>query len=204
MGWLFVHLFSKHLYVDTYRKQMSFLNKFKYFLVALAMMAGVQIVNAQRVSLKTNGLYWLATSPNLGAELRMSRHFTLNLEAAGNPFTIGGHKMRHASVFPELRYWFAGRPQVQHFAGVMALASVFDMEFKGNMHQGVAGGLGLTYGYSFVLSKRLSLETTVGLGAVYYKERKYPVNTIKPNSFNHNGIALTPTKIGVSIVYILK
>ena len=30
------------------------------------------------------------------------------------------------------------------------------------------------------------------------------VNTIKPNSFNHNGIALTPTKIGVSIVYILK
>ena len=57
MGWLFVHLFSKHLYVDTYRKQMFFLNKFKYFLVALAMMAGVQIVNAQRVSLKTNGLY---------------------------------------------------------------------------------------------------------------------------------------------------
>ena len=183
---------------------MFFLNKFKYFLVALAMMAGVQIVNAQRVSLKTNGLYWLATSPNLGTELRMSRHFTLNLEAAGNPFTIGGHKMRHASVFPELRYWFAGRPQVQHFAGVMALASVFDLEFKGNMHRGVAGGLGLTYGYSFVLSKRLSLETTVGLGAVYCMDRKYPAGSYKPAKFNHKGIAFTPTKIGVSIVYILK
>lgn len=204
MGWLFVHLFSKHLYVDTYRKQMFFLNKFKYFLVALVVMAGVQIVNAQRVSLKTNGLYWLAASPNLGAELRMSRHFTLNLEAAGNPFTIGGHKMRHASLFPELRYWFAGRPQVQHFAGVMALASVFDLEFKGNMHRGVAGGLGLTYGYSFVLSKRLSLETTVGLGAVCCMDRKYPAGSYKPAKFNHKGIAFTPTKIGVSIVYILK
>ena len=204
MGLLSVQVFPKHLYVETFRKQMSFHNKFKYLLIALALMVGAQTVDAQRVSLKTNGLYWLAASPNFGGDRTKSPHITLNLEAAGNPFTIGGHKMRHASLFPELRYWFAGRPQVQHFAGVMALASVFDLEFKGNMHRGVAGGLGLTYGYSFVLSKRLSLETTVGLGAVYCMDRKYPAGTYKPAKFNHKGIAFTPTKIGVSIVYILK
>lgn len=36
---------------------------------------------AQRVAVKTNALYWAASTPNLGAEFRVNRHVTFNFEA---------------------------------------------------------------------------------------------------------------------------
>ena len=183
---------------------MSLFNKLRYLLTALVLTAGVQTVDAQRVSLKTNGLYWLGASPNLGVELRMSRRFTLDVEAAGNPFTFNDFKTRHATFYPELRYWFAGRPQVQHFVGFMGIASAYDLHLKGWMHKGDAFGVGLTYGYCFALSKHWSLETTLGLGVLRYLERKYKEGTANPGYMNHRGWVSMPTKIGVSVVYIIK
>ena len=61
---------------------------------------------SQRVSFKTNALYWGTLSPNAGVEFRLSRHFTLNLEGAVNPFTIGDYKLHSAAFMPEARYCF--------------------------------------------------------------------------------------------------
>ena len=63
-------------------------------------------VHAQRVGIKTNLLYWATLSPNIGTEFRLSRHFTVNLEAAGNPFKFGDHQLHFASFKPEVRSWF--------------------------------------------------------------------------------------------------
>ena len=41
-------------------------------------------VGAQEMAIKTNGLYWLATTPNLGAEVALSNKFTLELSGAYN------------------------------------------------------------------------------------------------------------------------
>ena len=40
-------------------------------------------VRAQKIALKTNALEWLCLSPNAGLETRLSKHFSLNLEASG-------------------------------------------------------------------------------------------------------------------------
>lgn len=41
-------------------------------------------LRAQRVALKSNALYDLTLSPNLGLELRLARRTTLNLEFTGS------------------------------------------------------------------------------------------------------------------------
>lgn len=183
---------------------MPFFNKLKCSLLALALAAGVQGAQAQRVAVKTNALYWLTASPNLGLEFRMSRHFSLNIEAAGNPFTIKDTKLHHATFNPELRYWFSARPQAGHFVGVMGFASAYDLHAKSRYHKGDAYGVGLTYGYSLVLSKHWSMEATAGLGVLRYREKKFRDGQAQPKGVNHKGFTPAPTKLGLTFVYIFK
>ena len=56
-------------------------------------------VLAQDVALKTNGLYWLTTTPNLGLELALNDQWTLDLSAAYNPWTFKDDK--------KMRFWLA-------------------------------------------------------------------------------------------------
>lgn len=61
----------------------------------------------QDVALKTNGLFWLTTTPNVGVEVALSPKYTLELAGAYNPWTFkDDKKMRFWLVQPELKYWF--------------------------------------------------------------------------------------------------
>lgn len=162
-------------------------------------------IAAQRVALKTNALYWATMSPNLGLEFRLSRHFTLNVEAAANPFKVSEKfKTRFFGVSPEVRYWFEGRPQAHHFLGAMALGSTYSLTLKDKFHEGDAWGAGLTYGYSFVLSNRWSLETTVGAGLLKINEKKYNRGEAIPEKANRDKFIFAPMKAGITFVYLIK
>lgn len=159
---------------------------------------------SQRVSFKTNALYWGTLSPNAGVEFRLSRHFTLNLEGAVNPFTIGDYKLHSAAFMPEARYWFSARPQAGHFVGLMGFGGIYSMAWNHTNHMGDALGGGVTYGYSFVLSRRWSLETTVGLGMLHVREKKFAKGTTEPKEINHTKTIPAPLKAGITFTYILK
>ena len=70
--------------------------------------------------------------------------------------------------------------------------------------QGDALGGGVTYGYSFVLSRRWSLETTVGLGMLHVREKKFAKGTTEPKEINHTKTIPAPLKAGITFTYILK
>ena len=159
------------------------------FFLSLLLFSEVQ---AQRRGVKTNALGWLTCSPNMGGEFRVSRFNTINLEASAGYLTLGSRYQRHALVMPEVRHWFSARPQTRHFCGVMALFGVYNVKFSSDTHKGLAMGLGLTYGYSFVLKPRWSLELTAGAGFLHRSEQNK----------QKNGFA--PLKVGVSLVYFLK
>ena len=60
----------------------------------------------QDIAVKTNGLFWATTTPNLGLEIALSPRYTLDLSGAYNPWTFkDDKKMRFWLVQPELRYW---------------------------------------------------------------------------------------------------
>lgn len=176
----------------------------KVLLLVMGIFTLMQNAQAQRVALKTNGLLWATLSPNIGAEFRVSRRFTVNAELAGNPVSFGDFKPNYVAFQPEVRYWFSGRPHARWFVGVAGLATYYDMCFNDTNHDGTAFGGGVTGGYSFVLGNRWSLETTLGLGVIRTKECKFQVGSENPFVNNNNKTLVAPIKAGVTLVYILK
>lgn len=175
------------------------------FLFMLLLLLGSGQLHAQRVALKSNALYWATLSPNLGAEFRVSRHYTFNLEVGGNPFKLSDKfQTRFAGITPEVRYWFEGRPHARHFMGLMGMAAAYDLVLQDRHHTGSAFGGGLTYGYSFVLGKRWSLETTVGAGVLKIREKNYATHEYAPETANRNKVIFAPLKLGVTFVYLIK
>lgn len=159
---------------------------------------------AQRVALKTNALYWAAASPNLGMEFRVNRHITFNFEGAYNRLDIGKIDSKAAIFYPEIRYWLSARPQTGHFFGITGIAADYDVTASDKRHKGDAFGAGLTYGYSFVLSRHWSLETTVGAGAAYRHEKAFAKGSKEPTAANIRKWQMAPLKAGVTFVYIIK
>ena len=160
---------------------------------------------AQRVAVKTNALYWAASTPNFGAEFRVNRHVTFNFEAAYNRIKIFNIVTRGTMITPEVRYWFSARPQARHYLGIMGLATNYNICLDHERHIGDAFGAGLTYGYSFPLSRHWSLEASIGAGYGYRREKKYDTQTeTKPERPNYNKWQFLPMKAGLSFIYIIK
>ena len=170
----------------------------------LLLIGSMATATAQRISLKTNALYWMAESPNLGVEFRMNRHVTLNVEGIVSRLGISDIHVKGEAFTPELRYWLSARPQAGHFIGLMGVATHYNLRHQDCRHNGDALGGGLTYGYSFVLSKRWSLEATIGAGMAHCHEMSWNKEEPQPNSANVKEWKPIPVKAGISFVYLLR
>lgn len=133
--------------------------------IILGVILNIQMVNAQRVALKSNLIDWATLSPNLAVEMRLNQRLTLDISAAANPFsfTIADMKATHFRFQPELRYWF-NRPMARHFMGISLLGGLYNVKFKEHLYEGDIWAAGLTYGYAFVLSRHWNMEATLGIG----------------------------------------
>lgn len=168
-----------------------------------------------RLGVKTNLLYDLTTTMNLGAELRLSGYLTLDLSVSYNPWTFSDNKkFKHILVQPELRYWIY-EPFNGHFLGTHLLYTNFNAGnlnlpldifpgLKDFRYQGNGYGFGLSYGYQWILSPRWNLEATFGFGYMRFDYTRYECQTcgkkIDDGTKNYFG----PTKAGISLIYIIK
>lgn len=159
---------------------------------------------AQRVSVKTNALYWAGATPNLGLALRVNRHMTVDIEGIVNKFKFKSVNTRALAVTPELRYWYSARPHAGHFIGLMGLASDYRVSYDGTTHEGNAFGFGPTYGYSWVLGRRWSMEASVGAGVLRVREQKYATDNGSIGHPNNRRWLFAPLKVGLSFVYVIR
>lgn len=77
-------------------------------------------------------------------------------------------------------------------------------ETADHRYQGWATGLGISYGYSWILGKRWNIEATIGFGYAYSNYDKYDCATcgrFKGSQYKHY---FGPTKAGISLIYIIK
>lgn len=156
---------------------------------------------SQNVALKTNALFWLTTTPNIGLEVALSPKSTLELAAAYNPWTFkDDKKMRFWLAQPELKYWFCEKFE-GHFVGIHLHGAQYYGGFKDKRYDGYLAGGGLSYGYDWILSPHWNLEAEIGIGyaRLWYKEsprtlcEKCHQNVTK----NYFGI----TKAAISFIY---
>lgn len=176
--------------------------KQRAILFVLVMVGIIQLSNAQDVAIKTNGLYWATTTPNLGVEFAVSRKVTVDLSAAYNPWTFkDDKKMRLWLAQPEVRYWLCERFE-GHFVGAHLHAAQYYGGFGDHRYDGYLAGGGFSYGYSHILSPRWSLEAVIGLGyARLWYDESLRIPCEKCHEKKHKNY-FGPTKAAVSIIYL--
>lgn len=172
-------------------------------------------MRAQSIAVKTDLLTGVLTSPNIGAEVKLSERFSLEAGFHYNPFPAGEDKRwKHWFVQPELRYWMC-QPFGGHFFGVHLMYGEYNVGnmklplglFKGVRSQRYEGdflGAGLSYGYHFILSPRWSIETSLGVGFLRTKYERYRCFHCGEQTGGGSKNFIAPTKAAVSLVYIIR
>ena len=173
--------------------------------------------NAQDVGIKTNLLPDATLSPNLGIEIGLAPHWSLDLTGEINFWKVNHHLWKHWMVQPEARYWFCDR-FAGHFLGVHAIGGQYNfgkihnnIKFLGSdfskltdyRYQGWAAGAGIAYGYAWVLGKHWNLEAEIGIGWMYTRYDKFSCeNCGKKLESNKHHNYYGPTKLAINLEYI--
>ncbi len=173
-----------------------------FITTTLLLLATASKAAAQNTALKTNGLYWLATTPNLGVEFALADRWTLDLSGAYNPWTFkDDKKMRFWLAQPEVRYWLCEKFE-GHFFGLHAHGAQFYGGFDKKRYDGYLAGGGLTYGYDWILSPHWNLEAAIGIGYAHLWFKESPrIHCIKCEVDKHKNY-FGVTKAAVSLIYI--
>ncbi|MDR1918339.1 MAG: DUF3575 domain-containing protein [Tannerellaceae bacterium] len=181
-----------------------------FILVFIAGIFCLPQLSAQRIGVKSNILYDFTTTLNFGLEVGLAPQWTIDLPVNYNPWVFSENmKLKHWLIQPEVRYWFCEK-FMGHFVGLHAHTGEFNvggikwLGMKDYRYQGTLYGAGLSYGYQWLLNTHWSLEATIGLGYAYLSHAKYPcekcATKIEDATTNYFG----PTKLGVSLIYIMK
>lgn len=167
----------------------------------------------QTVALKTNALYLVTATPNVGVEVGLGYRHTAQLFYGFNPWkSSSGRSLRHWVLQPEYRYWFCetfnGWFVGAHLMGGQFNAGNIDLPLgilgglKDHRYEGWFAGGGVSFGYQWVMSRHWNFEASLGVGYDYIKYKKYNCGTcgkkIKSTHSNYVG----PTKVAVSAAYI--
>lgn len=175
-----------------------------------------QHLPAQNIAIKTNTLYWAATTPNAGVEMSLGEKSTAQLFFGLNPWKQSGgdqSSLRHWMLMPEYRHWFC-----QSFNGWFVGAHLMGGEFNAggvklpfgllstlehHRYEGWFVGGGITAGYQWPLSRHWNFETSLGFGYDYIQYDKMKCGScgekLKTGHTNYVG----PTKAAVSLVYVI-
>ncbi len=170
-------------------------------------------VQTDILAIKSNLLYDVTTTFNLGIEFRLSNHLTLELPFNYNPWTFSGNrKVKHWLVQPELRYWvnksFKGSFFGLHIHGAQLNTSKIIDSYR---YEGWLVGAGISYGYRWNFSRKWGLEATIGVGYASIDYSKYTAEAATPEGCGTCGTKISsdkksywgPTKVGISLIYTI-
>ncbi len=144
-------------------------------------------------ALKTNLLGDIALCANLGFEVELWPHWSLDVPVWYSPYDITDRwRIRLLAVQPEVRYWLKDAG-AGHYFGVHTTVAGFNVSLNGDWRyqdpNHAAFGLGVGYGYSFHLdrARRWGLEAQIGAGYINYKWIKYHNTGRNGAEYSHGG-----------------
>lgn len=190
----------------------------KILLCATILLSASLSGSAQDFAVKTNLLYDMTATLNVGVEAAVSDQWTADVSANYHGWTLReGVKYKHWLLQPEARYWlcdsFSGHFFGLHgilgqynFGGLENDLSLFGVDFSplsDYRFQGWAVGAGLAYGYDWILSRHLNVEAEIGAGIIYTEYDQFQCvgcgkRVVVGEPYYYVGL----TKAALSLVYI--
>lgn len=155
-------------------------------------------------AVKTNIAYYAGAVANIGAEVQLHPHVTLDMPVSMSFWDMErAHGLRLVLFQPEARYWF-GHAGSGHFIGLHAHVAGFNIQWNDWRYQSAGRPLlggGISYGYSLRISDHWNFEFNLGAGYANMKyDRFYNIdNGAQSGSgeYDYWGI----TRLGLSLVY---
>ena len=178
--------------------------------IIVALLLCPSVAKAQIIAVNTDVVSDGLLAPNLGLELGMTSRSTLAINAlTGTNILYSNTKM--TAIQPEWRFYFSGRRMYHHFVGIGLIGATYETHADHRTYNGDGAGAGVTFGYVWPITNHLNLDFHAGLGAFYYRQKEYydmGENAIltqeEPLEANSRGISFVPTRIGISLTYIIK
>lgn len=161
----------------------------------------------------TNLLLLGTGSINVGVNYGLSSKWTIGTLLSYNPWQYGKTRLKHFLVSPGVRYWLCDN-NAGHFLGANITYARYNVggigipfvshNIKNNRYQGDMGGVGISYGYSWIVGKHFNLEVELGLGVQHAAYSKYPCASCGDKIKDGRKTFIMPNKLGVNLVYMLK
>lgn len=151
-----------------------------------------------------NGLLLPTLTLNVGVDIGLSSRTSLDLNLAINPLSTPKLRIQFAMIQPGFRYWLS-EIQFGHFFGVHLLGAVYHVGNERFHTRGFAAGVGVSWGYNWLITKRFNIGVELGIGMAYMRDSRQDYHT--PDSDDHyifhtSRLALLPTKCAVNFVYL--
>ncbi len=189
---------------------------FLLFVIAYSCIS--QGLYAQKVAVKTNLLSDAVLNPNLGIEVGLAPKWTLDVTGQCNTWKLShDRRWKHWAIQPEIRYWLCdrfsahffgfhlhgGQYNIGGFDGRINFLGTDARKLKDSRYQGWFGGIGVAYGYAWILNRHWNLEAEAGFGYSYTRYDRFrcagcgkKVEINKP----HHYVGLT--KAAINLVYL--
>ena len=192
--------------------------KRRSYIILLLGLLFVYNAKAQKIAGKTNIIYDVSATVNVGLEVGLSDRWTLDMSGSFNGWSTSGEKKwKHWMVQPEARYWLCDKFSGHFFGfhlhggqynigglknGIQFLGTDFS-QLADYRYQGWFAGAGIGYGYSWILGRHWNLEVEIGLGYSYTRYDKFECagcgEKVEEDRTHHY---VGPTKAALNLIYV--
>lgn len=172
------------------------------------MMASQASLKAQRMALTSNLLEDAVLTPNVGLDIVVADKSSLTFDVSYAPWKLSQKfRNKHMAVRAGYRYWFS-QALYAHYVGVDAVVSSSDVQAGRFGSRDEYVGLGIGYGYSFIINERWNIVPGFGIGMAYGSRYEGTDMMLKPNegvqATSTTGFIPILTRLSVTIQYVIK
>lgn len=181
--------------------------RIKFLLVLLLLVGAKTSLNAQRIALTSNVLEDIVLTPNIGVDIVVSDRQSLTLDTSIAPYKVSNNFYNKCMTFRAGYKFWLDQAFYAHYIGVDAIASSSDFKILNTNFKSEYVGLGVGYGYSFILGKRMNFVPCIGVGLAYGKSYEGYDHMVKPGvgveALATNRLIPIITRFGITIEYVL-
>lgn len=159
---------------------------------------------SQFYSVSTNILGWATASPNVGMDIALNRKVSISIEVMGNYLTLPQFSTQHILSQQGMRFWLMEN-NIGSFLGFHFTEALYNVGNEKYMFKGWTAGIGASYGYALLLSKRWSLGFEIGASVMYMEDQqteREPVATNGALNRYNKRVMVLPTKLSISMIYL--
>lgn len=180
----------------------------KLVVAAVILIAARPSLSAQRIAVTTNLLEDALLTPNVGVDIVVADRQSLTFDTSFAPYKLSPKfSNKRMTLRTGYKYWF-NQAFYAHYLGLDAVFSSSDVCIGRASSRDEYIGIGIGYGYSFIIGKRLNIVPSVGLGVSYGKSYDGYDHMVRPgegvDATFITGFKPILTRLSVTLQYVLK